>query len=110
MSMLQLACEWNLAHDQVGCAVPTLIQEKGPDAQPIEQQRAELAAVPAESPLSPEEVAEVRALGDNTGSMALKGAHPDHEGPERPDRWALQPGQDVLGVDVDRLRQRVATG
>jgi hypothetical protein len=52
-------------------------------------------------------VAAIRAAGDNTGSMALKGAHPDHEGPERPDRWPLQPGQDALGVDPALLRQRV---
>jgi Ser/Thr protein kinase RdoA (MazF antagonist) len=34
-------------------------------------------------------VDELRAIGDNTGSMALKGAAPDHEGPARPDRWEL---------------------
>ena len=32
------------------------------------------------SVLCAEEVAEIRALGDNTGSMALKGAAPDYEG------------------------------
>jgi aryl-alcohol dehydrogenase-like predicted oxidoreductase len=110
LTLGQLACSWNLAHPAVACAVPTLIQEAFDGARPIESQRAELAAVPAESPLSPEEVSEIRALGDNTGSMALKGAHPDHDGPERPDRWALQPGQESLGVDVDLLRQRVPTG
>ncbi|MDX6697986.1 MAG: hypothetical protein QOE65_1383 [Solirubrobacteraceae bacterium] len=107
LTMGQLACAWNLAHPAVRCAVPTLIQEAFEGARPIESQRAELAGVPARSPLTPEEVAEIRAIGDNTGSMALKGAHPDHDGPERPDRWALQPGQDALGVDVDLLRQRV---
>ncbi|HVE69334.1 MAG TPA: aldo/keto reductase [Solirubrobacteraceae bacterium] len=110
LTMGQLACAWNLAHPAVACAVPTLIQEAFDGARPIESQRAELAAVPAESPLSPEEVAEVRAIGDNTGSMALKGAHPDHDGPERPDRWAMQPGQDAMGIDPDVLRQRVTAG
>ena len=110
LTLGQLACAWNLAHPAVACAVPTLIQEAFDGARPIESQRAELAAVPTRSPLSPEEVAEIRALGDNTGSMALKGAHPDHEGPERPDRWPIQPGQDALGVDADLLRQRVPAG
>jgi hypothetical protein len=87
--MLQLACQWNLAHEAVACVVPTLIQETGPAARPIEAKREELAALPAEVVLSEEEVAEIRAIGDNTGCMALKGATPDHEGEARPDRWEL---------------------
>ncbi len=47
--------------------------------------------MPAEIVLSDEEVAEIRAIGDNTGCMALKGGVPDHEGEERPDRWPLTP-------------------
>ena len=39
--------------------------------------------------LSAEEVAEIRAIGDNTGSMALKGAAPDFEGEPLPDRWPI---------------------
>jgi aryl-alcohol dehydrogenase-like predicted oxidoreductase len=91
LTMLQLACVWNLAHEAVDCVAPTLIQEPGADAKPIERKREELAAVPERSPLSPEEVEEIRAVGDNTGSMLLKGATPDHEGEERPDRWSLDP-------------------
>ena len=90
LTMLQLACAWNLAHDAVECVAPTLIQEPGEDAKPIEEKRAELAAVPERSPLTEEEVAAIRAVGDNTGSMLLKGATPDHEGEERQDRWELQ--------------------
>ncbi len=89
LSLLQLSCLWNLAHAPVRCVAPTLIQESGPDARPIEAKRAELAALPAGEVLSAEEVAELRAIGDNTGSMTLKGAAPDHDGEERPDRWAL---------------------
>jgi aryl-alcohol dehydrogenase-like predicted oxidoreductase len=89
LTMLQLACQWNLAHAPVRCVVPTLIQEAGADARPVEEQRAELAALPAEVVLTAEEVAELRAIGDNTGSMALKGGVPDHEGESKPDRWAL---------------------
>ncbi len=29
LSMLQLACQWNLAHEAVACVAPTLIQESG---------------------------------------------------------------------------------
>jgi aryl-alcohol dehydrogenase-like predicted oxidoreductase len=86
LTMLQLACAWNLAQEPVRTVAPTLIQE--PDGRPIEAKRAELAALPADGP-TPEEVAEIRAIGDNTGCMALKGAAPDFEGEPRPDRWPL---------------------
>jgi aryl-alcohol dehydrogenase-like predicted oxidoreductase len=91
LTLLQLACQWNLAHDPVECVVPTLVQEAGAGARPVEAKRAELAALPREIVLSEEEVARLRAIGDNTGSMALKGAAPDHDGPPLPDRWALEP-------------------
>jgi aryl-alcohol dehydrogenase-like predicted oxidoreductase len=111
LTMLQLACHWNLAHEAVECAVPTLIQEAGPHARPIEDKRQELAQLSREPILSTEEVAEVRAIGDNTGSMLLKGATPDHEGEERPDRWPLSGGQLELarrfGIEPERdLRRR----
>jgi len=89
LTPLQLACQWNLAHEAVACVVPTLIQEAGAHARPVEEKRAELAALPTESRLSPDEVEEIRALGDNTGSMALKGASPAHDGEEAPDRWQM---------------------
>jgi aryl-alcohol dehydrogenase-like predicted oxidoreductase len=89
LSMIQLACQWNLAHTPVRCVVPTLIQELGPAARPIEDKRAELAALPAEIRLSRDDVDAIRAAGDNTGCMTLKGASPDHSGEERPDRWSL---------------------
>ena len=47
LTMLQLACAWNLAHAPVRCVAPTLIQEPGDGARPIEDKRAELAAVRA---------------------------------------------------------------
>jgi aryl-alcohol dehydrogenase-like predicted oxidoreductase len=91
LTLLQLACRWNLAQAPVRCVAPTLIQEPGAGARPIEDKREELAALPAEDVLSQDEVAELRAIGDNTGSMTLKGAAPDFEGEPRPDRWALTP-------------------
>ncbi len=89
LTMIQLACQWNLAHGPVECVVPTLIQEIGPGARRVEDKRAELAALPAEQRLSDRDVAEIRALGDNTGSMALKGASLEHDGEDRPDRWSM---------------------
>ncbi len=91
LSPMQLACAWNLAQPAVECVAPTLIQEVGADAVPIEAKRAELAALPAPNPLSEDDLAEIRRIGDNTGCMALKGASPEHEGPERPDRWPVSP-------------------
>jgi len=106
LTPMQLACQWNLAHPAVASVAPTLIQEIGPEARPIEDKRAELAALPAENRLSPEDVEEIRAVGDNTGSMALKGASPEHEGEERPDRWPLTEGLATVGsrwgIDPDR--------
>jgi aryl-alcohol dehydrogenase-like predicted oxidoreductase len=89
LTPMQLACCWNLRHPAVACVVPTLIQEMGGEARQIEDKRAELEALPTENPLSDEEVAEIRAIGDNAGCMTLKGASPDHEGEEAPDRWPL---------------------
>jgi aryl-alcohol dehydrogenase-like predicted oxidoreductase len=89
LTPMQLACQWNLAHESVECVVPTLIQEAGPEARPIEDKRDELAAMPEELRLDSDAIWEIRAIGDNHGCMALKGASPDHEGEERPDRWPL---------------------
>jgi hypothetical protein len=89
LTMIQLACQWNMAHAPVACVVPTLIQEVGADARPVESKRAELAALPAEVRLTAQDVDAIRAIGDNTGCMALKGASPEHSGEERPDRWDL---------------------
>jgi aryl-alcohol dehydrogenase-like predicted oxidoreductase len=88
LTPIQLACRWNLAQAAVACVAPTLIQEPGPDARPIEDKRRELAALP-DTELGAADVAEIRAIGDNTGSMALKGASPDHSGAERADGWPL---------------------
>src|SRR4051812_7863304 len=89
LTTLQLAAQWNLAHETVACVVPTLIQETGPAARPVEDKRDELAATPADVVLSAEEVAEIRAIGDNTGCMTLKGGTPDYEGEPVADRWPL---------------------
>jgi aryl-alcohol dehydrogenase-like predicted oxidoreductase len=113
LTPMHLACQWNLAHPAVECAVPTLIQELGEGARPIEEKRAELASLPPEGRLSEADVEEIRATGDNTGSMALKGATPDHSGEERPDRWPVSLElAEVAGrweIDPERdLRQAAA--
>jgi aryl-alcohol dehydrogenase-like predicted oxidoreductase len=106
LTPIQLACQWNLAHPAVESVAPTLIQEIGPDACPIEAKRLELAHLPAEQRLTPEDVAAIRAIGDNTGCMALKGASPEHEGEERPDRWPLTADLAAVGerwgIDPER--------
>jgi aryl-alcohol dehydrogenase-like predicted oxidoreductase len=113
LTMLQLACAWNLAHEAVECVVPTLIQETGSAAKPIERKREELAEVPAAPVLSDEEVAAIREIGDNAGSMLLKGATPDHEGEERPDRWALSAEHMAIAkrwqIEPERDLRRAAT-
>jgi aryl-alcohol dehydrogenase-like predicted oxidoreductase len=106
LTPIQLACQWNLAHPAVECVAPTLIQEAGEEACPIEAKRVELGTLPAEQRLSEDDVAAIRAIGDNTGCMALKGANPAHEGEERPDRWPLDGDLAAVGqrwgIDPER--------
>jgi aryl-alcohol dehydrogenase-like predicted oxidoreductase len=110
LTPIQLACQWNLAHPAVESVAPTLIQEIGEEACPIEAKRLELAKLP-EQRLSDEDVAAIRAIGDNTGCMALKGASPTHEGDELPDRWPLDPELAEVGErwGIDPARDLVAT-
>jgi aryl-alcohol dehydrogenase-like predicted oxidoreductase len=111
LTTMQLACQWNLAHPAVSAVAPTLIQEIGEDARPIEEKRADLAALPAGQRLSEDDLETIRSIGDNTGCMALKGASPVHEGDERADawplsdelaavggRWGIDPERDLVGA------------
>ncbi len=43
----------------------------------------------SEHALSASEIEELRKIGDNTGSMALKGGNSAYRGEERADRWEL---------------------
>jgi aryl-alcohol dehydrogenase-like predicted oxidoreductase len=110
LTPMHLACQWNFAHPAVESVAPTLIQEIGPEARAIEEKRAELAALPDQR-LSDEEVTEIGAIGDNAGCMALKGASPEHEGEERPDRWPLTDDLAAVGSrwGIDPQRDLVAT-
>jgi hypothetical protein len=60
--------------------------------------------------LSEADVQAIRSLGDNTGSMALKGGNPDHEGVERPDRWALDENLEAIAArwSIDPSQDLVA--
>ena len=111
LTLLQLACEWNLSQPAVRCVVPTLIQEPGPAAKPVEAKRAELAAVAEEPGLTEAEVAAIRAIGDNTGSMVLKGASPEYDGEPAPDRWPLDAELAQVGsrwgIEPERIRANV---
>jgi len=99
LTTMQLACQWNLAHPAVECVAPTLIQEVGEEARPIEDKRTELATVSAlEQRIGEAEREAIRAIGDNTGSMVLKGANPQYEGDEQPDRWVLDAELAAVGA------------
>jgi aryl-alcohol dehydrogenase-like predicted oxidoreductase len=88
LTMLQLACVWNLQHQPVECVVPTLIQEAGSSAKAIEAKVEELAALPPAT-LSEEEMREIADIGDNSHCMTLKGGNAEHVGEPLPDRWSL---------------------
>ena len=96
LSMIHFASLWNLAQSPVESVIPTFIQEAGDDARTIEDKIKELAALPEVNPITPEDVAAVTAIGDNTGCMLLKGASKRHERSERPDEWAMR--EDLVGV------------
>jgi aryl-alcohol dehydrogenase-like predicted oxidoreductase len=104
LTPMQLSAAYNLAQPAVKCVVPTLIQEPG--GRPVESKRAELAATPPASPLSDAEVRQLRDIGDNTGSMLLKGGTPDHEGDPQTDRWAVDEPLEAIasrwGIDPRR--------
>ncbi len=93
LNLMQLACIWNLSQRPVESVVPTFIQEAGENARPIEDKIREFGKLP-DVRFSPEEVEAIRAIGDNTGCMILKGASKRHATSERPDEWPMR--EDLL--------------
>jgi aryl-alcohol dehydrogenase-like predicted oxidoreductase len=92
VTLLQLACLWDLAHSPVESVVPTLIQEEHAEAKPLTAKIAELAGLPTSNLLPAEEVELIKGIGDNTGQMKLKGASDRHSGNEyRADEWPTTP-------------------
>jgi aryl-alcohol dehydrogenase-like predicted oxidoreductase len=96
LTLLQLACLWNLAQPGVQSVVPTLIQEIGAHTKPIEQKVDELAALP-ERALSEPDCDLLARIGDNKGCMELKGGNPGHVGDPQPDRWSVSPDLTAVG-------------
>ena len=94
VTMLQLACLWNLSQPAVKSVIPTLIQEVGANARTIEAKVDELAALP-DIKLTEEEREMMAEVGDNRGCMELKGANLAHLGEAQPDRWALIPDHEA---------------
>ncbi|MEO6873111.1 MAG: aldo/keto reductase [Chthoniobacterales bacterium] len=88
LTMLQFACAWNLQQTAVEAVVPTMIQEPGSSAKPIEGKIEELAALPKVT-FTTEELARIAEIGDNANCMSLKGANPEYSGDVSPDRWGL---------------------
>ena len=89
ITMLQLACLWNLAQPAVESVIPTIIQEIGEGARPIEEKIAELADLPVDVKLTGAELSEIAEIGNNKGCMPLKGGNHEHEGERVADRWSL---------------------
>ncbi|HXG47800.1 MAG TPA: aldo/keto reductase, partial [Methylomirabilota bacterium] len=110
LTLLQLACLWNLSQPAVHSVVPTLIQETGHHGKPIEAKLDELASLP-DVKLSDDECALIARLGDNKGCMELKGGNPGHVGEPMPDRWSLNPDLEAVGRrwGIDPHRDLVCT-
>lgn len=96
LTMLQLACVWDLSQPAVHSVIPTLIQETGPNAKSIEQKVEELASLP-DVRLTTEESRRIFEIGNNKGCMALKGGNPEHQGEPLPDRWSITPELQQIG-------------
>ncbi len=105
VTMLQLACLWNLSQPGVGSVIPTMIQEADPNGKPIEAKVDELAALP-EVKLSADDSRWLAEVGNNKGCMSLKGANRSHTGMPEADRWPLTPELQAVaqrwGIDPDR--------
>jgi aryl-alcohol dehydrogenase-like predicted oxidoreductase len=103
LSLLQLACAWNLGQPPVKSVVPTLIEETG-GTKSIESKLDQLASLPDVS-LSEEDREEIGRIGDNRGCMALKGANRSHTTAAEADRWGISADlEDVgkrWGIDPD---------
>ena len=65
LTLMQLACQWDLAHAAVACVAPTLIQESGAGARTIESKRAELSALPAKPAIKEEAWRDSRDRGQH---------------------------------------------
>src|SRR3954469_3394557 len=69
LTLLQLACIWNLSQQAIASVIPTFIQESGPEAKSIESKVEELASLP-EVRLSDKELNFIATIGNNKGCMS----------------------------------------
>lgn len=103
LTMLQLACLWNLGHASVRSVIPTLIQEE--EGKAIEAKVDELARLPGLK-LTPDEQAAISEIGNNQGCMELKGANRAHTGNPEADRWSISPDHEAAArrwsIDPDK--------
>jgi diketogulonate reductase-like aldo/keto reductase len=96
LTMLQLACAWNLSQPAVQSVIPTLIQEVEANSKTIESKVDELASLP-NLKLSADECAAIAEIGNNKGCMDLKGANRSHMTVPEADRWGLTPDLEAVG-------------
>jgi aryl-alcohol dehydrogenase-like predicted oxidoreductase len=110
VTMLQLACLWNLSHPGVKSVIPTLIQETGAKTKTIETKVDELAALP-EIKLNEEEMEKIAHIGNNKGCMELKGANKAHIGDAQPDRWGISHDHELVAErwEIDPAKDLVCT-
>src|SRR2546422_8505233 len=95
VTMLQLACLWNLSQSGVKSVIPTLIQEAGEKTKAIETKVDELATLP-DIKLTADECETMAEIGNNKGCMELKGAYRAHIGEAQPDRWGLTTDHELV--------------
>ena len=90
LTTIQLACQWNLAHEPV--------RVRGADADPggrpearadRGQARRAGRAARARSRLTADDVDAIRRAGRQHRLHGAQGRQPEYEGEEQPDRWAL---------------------
>jgi aryl-alcohol dehydrogenase-like predicted oxidoreductase len=86
LTPIQFASVWNLSLPMVESVVPTFFQEPVEGARSIDEQIKEFAATP-DVRFTPEEVEEIRKIGDN---MMLKGGSKRYQRGERADEWPLR--------------------
>lgn len=102
---LHFACAWCLQQPAVKSVVPTLIQEVGPTGKPIREKLMELASLPS-CQFDASELTRISEIGNNKGSMHLKGSSRAHAMASLADQWGLSSEVEAVarrwGIDPDQ--------
>lgn len=113
LTALQFACAWCLQQPAVKSVVPTLIQEVGAGAKPINVKLQELATLP-EAHFEASELTRIHDIGNNKGCMHLKGSSRTHTTTPMADQWGLNSELEAVarrwGIDPDRELVHMAAG